>query len=589
MNILGISGLNKSVTFKKRELPNLSEREYRVTQGFDSAAVLLTSQGVQFAAAEERFTREKTTGNFPVLALEQLFKSTGVKPEDIDAVAHGFNYRPFKKYFAEEDFHRKQYAEVFDPGQQIALLTEHYPGIDWSEKFVPVLHHKAHAASAFYQSGFDDALILVSDGMGEIHSMTAMHGTKDGMETLLEVPAFHSIGILYGVFTMYLGFALNLDEYKVMGLAPYGDRRKYFNQVMDLVQLKDDGSYSIPIFSKNKTLIEKETHSGVLAELENRFGPCRAENIEEMDQRFMDIAAALQQVLQTVQLHVVRHLRKRTDSKNLCMAGGVALNCTNNGVLKRSHLFKDIFVQPASGDDGSALGAALYVQSKRDPQPPTRISAPLWGPEFSGDEIEKVIETRDDIVAKYFDSFDELSKETARLLDNGKILSWFQGRMEFGPRALGSRSIIADPRPEDIRNRVNMLIKKREGFRPFAPAVVAESAHEYFEISADDHETYAHMLFVMQVRARYREKLSAITHVDGSGRVQTVTSKSNPRFYQLLHDFGEISGIPMLLNTSFNVKGQPIVCTPTEAIDTFIMADLQGLIIGNWLLLPKEK
>jgi carbamoyltransferase len=235
------------------------------------------------------------------------------------------------------------------------------------------------------------------------------------------------------------------------------------------------------------------------------------------------------------------------------------------------------------------LGAALYVQSQRDPRPPTRLPSPLWGPSFDDSTIAEVVELRDDVAAQFFESFDDLSKETARRLDSGQILSWFQGAMEFGPRALGNRSIIADPRPGDMRNRVNMLIKKREGFRPFAPAVVADAAHEYFEISADDHETYAHMLFVMQVRAAYRDVLNAITHVDGSGRVQTVTAEANPRFHQLLTDFGEISGIPMVLNTSFNVKGQPIVCTPTEAIDTFLMAGLDGLIIGNWLLLPGEQ
>jgi carbamoyltransferase len=589
VKIIGLSGLDNSVAFKRAWFPELEEREYRVTQGFDSAAVLLTPQGVEFAAAEERFTREKATGAFPALALEQLFATTGVRPEEIDLVAHGFDYRSFEHAFAEEEFHRRQYAEVFDPKVQIACLEERYPGIDWADRFVPVLHHEAHAASAFYQSGFDEALILVSDGMGEIHSMTALHGTPDGMQMLAQVPAFHSIGILYGVFTMYLGFQLNLDEYKIMGLAPYGDRRRYFNPVMDLVQLKDDGTYAIPLFAKNETLLDKETHRGVIDELEARFGPRRALDTEGMDQRYMDIAAALQQVLQTVQLHVARHFRTRTGAKNLCLAGGVALNCTANGVLKRSRLFKDIFVQPASGDDGSSLGAALYVQSQHDPQPPRRISAPLWGPEFGDDEIRRTIEARDDFEARYFDSFEELSRETARLLDEGRILSWFQGRMEFGPRALGNRSIIADPRPDDMRNRVNMLIKKREGFRPFAPAVAAEAAHEYFEIPADDPETFAHMLFVMQVRMEWREKLKAITHVDGSGRVQTVTRETNPRFHQLLCDFREISGIPMVLNTSFNVKGQPIVCTPTEAIDTFLMADLQGLVIGNWLLLPKAQ
>ena len=584
MKIIGLSGLDNSVAFKRAWFPDLDPRDYRITQGFDAAAVLVTPGGVQFAAAEERFTREKATGAFPAQALAHLFASTGVEPDEVDVVAHGFDYRPYQEFFSEEDFHRRQFDEVFHPDRQVERLDARYPGIDWASKFVPVPHHEAHAASAFYQSGFDEALIVVSDGMGEIHSMTAMHGTPDGMRRLAEIPAFHSIGVLYGVFTLYLGFAFNMDEYKIMGLAPYGDPRKYFNQMMDLVQLKDDGTYAIPLFARNTTVLEKETHSGVLAELESRFGPRRHEDVEGMDQRYMDIAAALQQVLQTVQLHVVRKFREETGSQNLCLAGGVALNCTANGVIKRSRLFKRMFVQPASGDDGSALGAALYVQSQRDPQPPSRISSPLWGPSFDDETIARIVEGRDDVTARFFESFDELTAETARRLDRGQILSWFQGAMEFGPRALGNRSIIADPRPEDMRNRVNMLIKKREGFRPFAPAVVADRAHEYFEISADDHETYAHMRFVMQVRAAYRDVLHAITHVDGSGRVQTVTEDANPRFHALLTAFGQLSGIPMLLNTSFNVKGQPIVCTPTEAIDTFLGAGLDGLVIGNWML-----
>ena len=459
--------------------------------------------------------------------------------------------------------------------------------MDWKSKFVAVPHHLAHAASAFYQSGFDEALVMVSDGMGEVDSMTMYAVSGNKFDLLAKVPSFHSLGVLYSVFTLYFGFDFNMDEYKVMGLAPFGERRKYFAQVMDLVRLKEDGTYAIPLFGKNTTVEERETHAGVLAALAERFGPPRAPD-GEMTQRFKDLAAAVQSVFQAVQLHVLRHFSLKTGLKDLCMAGGSALNCTNNGVVRRSRLFHRVFVQPAAGDDGSALGAALYVQHHREAQTPSsRIAAPLWGPAYERDEIRDTLAARDDVQAQGYDAFPALAKEAAARLTQGQIIGWFQGRMEFGPRALGSRSILADPRPADMRSRVNMLIKKREGFRPFAPAVAAERASEYFELDAGDEETFAHMLFVVPVRPQFRDKLPAITHVDGTARVQTVTPATNPRFHEMLTAFGALSGVPMLLNTSFNVKGQPIVCSPTEAIDTFLSAGLDAMVLGDFIVTAK--
>ncbi len=299
----------------------------------------------------------------------------------------------------------------------------------------------------------------------------------------------------------------------------------------------------------------------------------------------MDLAAAIQAVLQTVQLHVLRHFATQTGLENLCMAGGVALNCTNNGVVQRSRLFKRTFVQPAAGDDGAALGAALYVQHSNEPfTRAPRITAPLWGPSYDHNEVRESLAGRDEIEAVPFESFGALTREAAQRLARGEIIGWFQGAMEFGPRALGNRSILADPRPEDMRNRVNMLIKMREGFRPFAPAVVAERAAEYFEVDQGDEETYAHMLFVVPVRPAHRTQLPAITHIDGTARVQTVSRETNPRFYGVLKAFEAETGLPVLLNTSFNVKGQPIVCTPTEAIDTFLAAHLDALVLGDFLV-----
>jgi carbamoyltransferase len=584
VNIIGISGFDNAVRFKHSRFPDLEKRAYRIAQGFDSAAALVREGRVDFAIAEERLVREKATGAFPVSAIRRCLDHARLDPRDLDCIAHGFDYAAHRAAFAEDPFHHDQYAEVYDPRLQLQRLDEHFPGVDWKDKFVAVPHHLAHAASACYQSGFDEALVLVSDGMGEVDSMSMYTFAGGKLDLQATVAAFHSVGVLYGVFTLYLGFEFNMDEYKVMGLAPYGDRRRYFNQVMDLVRLKDDGTYAIPLFGKNTTVVERETHGGVLAALADLFGPPRVPG-GEMEQRHKDLAAAVQSVLQTVQLHVLRHFAAKTGLKNLCMAGGVALNCTNNGVVLRSRLFKRVFVQPASGDDGSALGAALYVQHVRDSQTPApRIAAPLWGPSYGRGEIATTLASRTDVDAVAYDSFPALAAAAVQRLGRGEILGWFQGAMEFGPRALGSRSILADPRPADMRTRVNMLVKKREGFRPFAPAVAAEHASEYFEIGRGEDETFAHMLFVVPVRKAYRDKLPAVTHVDGTARVQTVARATNERFYALLEAFAATSGMPILLNTSFNVKGQPIVCTPTEAIDTFLAAGLDALVLGDFLV-----
>ena len=584
LDIIGLSGFDNAVTFKRSRFPNLERRAYRIAQGFDSAAVMLRDGEVDFAVAEERLTHEKATGGFPLRSIRACLSHSGLVAADVDQVAHCFRYEPSIELLALEPFYRDQFAEVYDRQLLVRSLGTHFPGVDWADKLVSVPHHLAHAASAFYQSGFSESLVLVSDGMGETESMTVFAASGGGFEPLAQVPAFHSLGVLYSVFTLYLGFDFNMDEYKVMGLAPYGDRRKYFAEVMELVRLKDDGTYVIPLFGQDRTLEEKETHSGAIQALAEKFGPPRSPD-GEMEQRFKDLAAAIQAVLQTVQLHVLRHFSNQTGLENLCMAGGVALNCTNNGVVQRSRLFKRVFVQPAAGDDGAALGAALYVQHARDPNTAApRISAPLWGPAYDHDEVREALAGRAEVNAVPFESFDALAVDAAKRLAHGEIIGWFQGNMEFGPRALGNRSILADPRPDDMRNRVNMLIKKREGFRPFAPAVVAERAAEYFELDPGDEETYAHMLFVVPVRPAYRPQLPAITHVDGTARVQTVTSETNPRFYGVLKAFEAEAGLPILLNTSFNVKGQPIVCTPTEAIDTFLAAQLDALVLGDFMV-----
>ena len=468
------------------------------------------------------------------------------------------------------------------PCESISLT----PTLD--DKFVSVQHHLAHAASAFYLSGYSDALILVADGMGEVHSLSVLEGSPSGLKILKQLPALHSLGILYGVFTHYLGFCMNFDEYKIMGLAPYGNPKKYFHQIMDMIRLKNDGLYSIPVLAQDKTVEEKETHDGVLQFLIEEFGPLR-EPESAIEQLHMDLAAALQAVLQQCQLHVLRHYRDQTGQTNLCMAGGVALNCTANGVIKRSKLFKHVFVQPAAGDDGTALGSALHIHREQTKSPrPTKMGLPLWGNEYPTKIVNKAILESSELRRVPCASFDGVVSLVAQGIAEGKIVAWFQGRMEFGPRALGSRSLLANPCDPLMRERINRLVKKREGFRPFAPAVLAEAAAQYFVIDRGDEETYSHMLYVTQVRKAFHDKLPAITHVDGSARVQTVFRTQRPRFWQLISKVGEITGVPMVLNTSFNVRGQPIVCSPKEAIETFLSAGLDMLVIGDTVLVPEQ-
>ena len=589
MNIIGISGLNNSVSFKKKLFPDLEEGDYRIAQGFDSAASLVNEQGIMAAAAEERFNREKATNLFPINSIQYCLKSNNLSIEQVDFVAHGFDFEPLRSFYENDEYLKKQFTEVYSKNILIELLEKFFPSQHCSEKLIQVPHHIAHAASTFYPSGFEESLILVTDGMGEEHSATIAVGSGNRIEIIEQIPAIHSLGILYGIFTIYLGFQMGMDEYKVMGLAPYGDRRKYFSKIMDFINLKDDGTYTIPLLFLNKTIKEKETYKRSIEVLVDIFGPERKQ-YTEITQNHMDIAAGLQAALETSMIHLLRYFKNKTGQTRLSMAGGVALNCTANGLIKRSRIFKDMFIQPAAGDDGTALGAALYVFNQQYSKPyRTKIQLPFWGPEYKDNELKEIINQVCDIEHIYFEKFDELAEKLAEHLNNGKIAGYYQGRMEFGPRALGNRSILADPRDPEMRNRVNSLIKKREEFRPFAPAVLEEAATQYFDITKGDEKIYSYMLFVTRVRQAYRKKLPAITHIDGSARVQTVSKENNPRFWTVIEAFGEKSGMPVLLNTSFNVRGQPIVCTPTEAIETFVLANLDLLVLGNYMIFRKER
>ena len=579
MLVLGISGLDRAAAIKKRMLPGLDWREQRLVQGLDSAAALVDENGVIAASAQERHDGDKGTGKFPVDAIEACLRMAGKTMDDVDYVAHGFRYEP-SPAFELDEFLSRWYREVYSEEVQLEVLREHYPEQDWARKYVRVPHHLAHAASAYHLSGMDEALVMVVDAMGEKESTSLFRGRDGKLDTLRTYPIGASLGILYSVVTQYLGFLPGMDEYKVMGLAPYGEPGAFPDA--NLVTLRPDGGLAVPLLAHDKTPEERETHSGAIRRLEEIFGPARHPDAP-MTQRHMDIASVLQHALRDGLLHVLGEGVAET-SPNLCMAGGVALNCTANGIIARSGLFDQVFIQPAAGDDGTALGAALHVLREHVPAKPQSMGMPYWGEEFGDADIKAALDTLGDEFTVRHLSEPSLLAEVSGLVGAGKVVSWFQGRMEFGPRALGNRSILADPTGPDMREHLNVIVKQREEFRPFAPAVVAEKAREYFDIEEGKEDTFRHMLFVTQVNEQYRDKLPAITHIDGSARVQVVNRESAPRFHALIERFGADHGTPIILNTSFNLKGQPIVRTPAEAVATYARSTLDALAIGDWLV-----
>jgi carbamoyltransferase len=440
-------------------------------------------------------------------------------------------------------------------------------------------HHMSHAASCFLVSPFEEAAILTVDGVGEW--ATASFGVGKGTDITLfkEIRFPHSLGLLYSAFTYYLGFKVNSAEYKVMGLAPYG-KPVHFERIMkEMVQLNDDGSFKLDMkyFSYDYGLTMT---NGAFDEF---FGgpPRKAE--AWMNEREFDIAASVQKVCEEVVLRMANHIHKETGLDNLCMAGGVALNCVANGRVIRETPFKNLFVQPAAGDAGGAVGVAHYLYNTIEKKPRTKGWTHAYlGPEYKDAEIHEYLEGQG---AKYTLLSDaELTERTARILSEGNVVGWYQGRMEFGPRALGGRSILADPRDPKMRDTLNLKIKFREGFRPFAPSVLADKASEWFEIEGDS----PYMLLVAQVREGKRI-IPSVTHVDNSARLQTVTRAENPLYYDLIREFEKITGVPIVINTSFNVRGEPIVCTPHDAYLCFMRTNMDYLVLGHHLLDKKEQ
>ncbi len=581
MKVLGISGFENAIAFKKAHWPGLDEREYRISQGHDSAAALIIDGSIVAAVAEERISRKKHTGAFPRGAIKWCLGQAGLHITDIDCLMHGFDYTPYKSVYGADPLSSEQFRDVYSREALLKLVQRDFPEFP-HERVRPVAHHLAHAASAFYTSGWSDCLTVVIDGMGEAQGATIYHARDGRLRRMFQVSARDSIGILYSVVTLHLGFDFNADEYKIMGLAPYGDPARFRPFFEEVVELLPDGRIHIPLLRMNRTREEREFYSASRAFLSEHLIGARDPDAE-IEDIHRDIAAALQARLDQTLLHLCTHFGRVTGQRRLAMAGGVALNCTANGRLLASGAFDDIYVQPAAGDDGSALGAALYCASEAGEVDNIRMPTPFLGPgASSADVVAALAAHAGRIEVTRFDSLEQTCDQAARLIADGKVIGWYRGKMEFGPRALGHRSILADPGNPGMRDRINAMVKMREAFRPFAPAVSMEEVDRWFDVPP--HTALPYMIMNVNVRPEYRKHLPAVTHVNGSARVQTVSPIDNREFHALLRAVGRETGREMVLNTSFNVKGQPIVNTPHDALETFLSTGIDFLFLHDMLV-----
>jgi carbamoyltransferase len=540
----------------------------------DAACCLLQNGVLKTAVEEERFTRIKADPSIPVNAFRFCLEENGITLSDIDCLAY---YEDPTKKLA-----RQLWSGVL--GNTPDLLGKLNPnmverqirevlGYEGPVEFID--HHLSHAASSFFFSGFRESAILTVDGVGEWATTAYGKGVDSSINIFEEVHFPDSLGLLYSTITSYLGFGVNDGEYKVMGLAPYG-KPLYADKIRQLIHEEENGQYKLDMryfaFMRDKSM-----YSAELASLLGR--PPRHEHAD-MDQFHKDIAKSLQVVLEEILIAKARYLYTKTGTENLCMAGGVALNCVANGEVLRKGPFKHLFVQPAANDAGGAIGAAAMAHTMLTGKRPgnERLEHVYIGPSFSSKTINKLLQSTSVQYKDCRDNVDKLLTLTAQRLADQKVIGWFNGKMEFGPRSLGARSILADPRNPAMRDRINAMVKKREGFRPFAPAVLEHKTAEHFQL---DHPS-PFMLETCQVISSL--DLPAITHVDGSARVQTVNRLTNPRFFDLLTAFDELTGCPVLLNTSFNIKGEPIVCSPEDALKCFVTTDIDSLILGDFII-----
>jgi carbamoyltransferase len=586
----------------------------------DSAACLLKDGDIIAAAQEERFTRKKHDASFPHHSIKYCLKQAGISADQITNVV--FYEKPFLKFerlletylaFAPKGF--KSFAKAMpvwikDKLFQKSILIKELnntlgAGIDWRERLLFSEHHLSHAASAFYPSPFESAAVLTLDGVGEWTTTSLALGKGKDLKVMKEIHFPHSLGLLYSAFTYYTGFKVNSGEYKVMGLAPYGEP-KYVNLIKEkLIKIAGDGSFQLDMsyfdYATGLTMTNKK--------FDALFGGPPRSSEADLTQREMDLAASVQKVTEDIVVLMAKDIAKNTGEKNLCLAGGVALNCVANGILLREKIFDNIWIQPAAGDAGGALGSALCawylhhskernISSERD-----AMKGAYLGPSFSNEEIEAELNLCGAKFKKLSES--DLIEQVASALVNEKAVGWMQGRMEFGPRALGGRSIIADPRSPVMQKQLNLKVKYRESFRPFAPSVLSEDVADWFELDIDS----PYMLLVADVQKDKRrtmkveekalfgiDKLNvprssipAITHVDYSARIQTVHRNTNPRYHAVISKFKEKTGCPLVVNTSFNVRGEPIVCSPKDAFKCFMGTELDVLAVNNYLLLKDEQ
>ena len=585
----------------------------------DSAAALMVDGNLVAAVQEERFTRKKHDHEFPTHAIEYCLREASIQPEDLDYVV--FYDKPLLKFerlletylaFAPDGLRSFMMAMPLWLKTKLHLPREITKALNgrYNKAIVFTGHHESHAASAFFPCPYDEAAILTMDGVGEWDTASIGHGHGNKLEILKTLRFPHSLGLLYSAFTYFTGFKVNSGESKLMGLAPYGEP-KYLDLIYEkLIDLKPDGSLALDLKYFNYCQGLTMTNDAFA----NLFGGPPRNPESTITQREMDLAASIQKLTEEAVLRMARHARELTGARYLCLAGGVALNCVANGVLLREKLFDDIWIPPAAGDAGGAMGGAMFAhfQLLENPRKPNgsdgMMNGSLLGPKFSNEEIGKFLKSQN--IPHHFKADEnELLTKTAEAIASEKVIGWFQGRMEFGPRALGSRSIIGDARSEKMQSQMNLRIKFRESFRPFAPSVLAEDVSDYFEIDRES----PYMLLVAPVRRELqtaltdeqhsamkdpdlrkrinvkRSTLPAITHVDISARIQTVDEPRFGRYYRLIREFKRQTGCAVIINTSFNIRGEPIVCTPQDAYRCFIASDIDILVLENFILYKSEQ
>jgi carbamoyltransferase len=560
-----------------------------INYSIDSAAALLRDGEIVAAATDERFTHEKHSRGFPIASMQYCLRHAGLTLADVDVVA--FFWNPGIHL---QSFNVRQAGATRHHSELLASVPNHllaqYPGgwetlgVEYVEQrfairgarkpltVIYVTHHHAHAASAFFVSPFEEAAILTVDGYGEKTSAFLGQGRGHKLWAHQEVEFPHSLGAFYAAATQYLGFAANCDEGKVMGLAAHGEPR-FAPELREIVRIVPDGGFEVDLSYFG---YHQERPRRYSSKFVRRFGPDRRPD-EAVDQRHKDFAASAQLVLEETLIHLGRQVRKATGQRRLCLAGGVALNCVANSRLLEEADFEEAFIQPAAGDNGTSLGAALYVHHQLHEKPRRQVmEVDSWGPGFTDAEIEReLVENR-----VRYERCDDIARVAAERIAEGDILGWFQGRMEFGPRALGQRSIIADPRRRDVKTVLDERVKRREAFRPYAPAVLAEAHADFFSGPGDS----PFMLKSFLVRPEKREVIPGVVHVDGSARVQTVDRRRQPLFWKLISEFGARTGVPVVLNTSFNGRGETIVCDVRDALRCFFSTGLDALAIGGFLV-----